>query len=810
MKFSKFPSPDRKPEKRRSVNADHKRNYERVKKKRFFSRAENSPDVESDLYERLYGCEAGTAAALKLLLAVLAGFICSFGRMVGSPSYINVAVCAVAGSFSPAVLVGAAASCILQGNIAQQAIQLGSMLTLTALHIFFPHFSKNGDPIRLSLATAAITVMLSCIVSAGDLGSGQASMRMISSLLCACIVYAAAYLAEGLRCGEALHVRGLTAVYLAMIYIVSVATLCSVNIGMLNLGRTLACAAIPAAAKKRRAAGGAVMGAMTTIAVMMCSSSLAENTMLLAAAGLVCSAFCDFGRVIPAAAFMLSAAAALATTGLSSDTFNMLTDIIAGAAIFTAMPYNLFSKLMSRFIFLGNAADNAGQTASSRLNFAALTITDIRRRLAMISETVEARAEVPALNERIMEELCGGCRLYDDCRRNGCAARIDLQIKNGYDDPEAIGCLHAELLPDIIEKNKARQLADRAEAVKMRELRELLREQLATMSDMLGDLSFRLSRRREIDTKLSGAAKGYFERQGFAGVRACVYTDESLTRHIEVFLSGETEAPTLSLTAGLCRALELDLELPEITTVGNLTKLEFDELAKFTADFGSFSAAGSLLCSGDTAKLLNCSAGEKYLLISDGMGSGKRAQLDSQLSVHLAAKLLRSGISMSTAQRMINSVLCVKDWEEGFATLDLLRLDLFSGRAEFLRSGAAPAYLLRDGGVIKIECDSFPAGIFSSCDPDVYSCKLFDGDIILMATDGAPDDLPERAGEYCFERPEDEAEKIACALGTSCRADAPARADDLTIAVVKIGMRKKSRRRSAAGARRESSCEVGS
>lgn len=739
---------------------------------------------------------------IRCLLAASACFVCTFGRMVGFPSFMNVAVCAVCESFSPAALLGAAVCCAIRGTIAGEAVQLGSMLTITALNVFFPNYSRDGDPIRLSLSATAVTLLLSCIVSSADMSEFNVSMRIISSLLCGCIVYAAAFIGGQLRTGQAVKVRGLNAVYLAMIYMTAAATLCSVSIGPFNAGRVLACAAIPAAAKKRRAAGGAVMGALSSVSVMMCSSALAANTMLLAAAGLICSAFCDLGRVVPAIAFMLSAAAALATSGLNSDTFNMLADIIAGAVIFAAIPYNLFSKLMSKFMFLGSAADNAGQTASSRLTFAAMTITDIRKRLTLISETIEARAEDPDLADRVMPELCGGCRLEEECRKNGCAKNLEAQIRMGSSEPMAVGCIRAAELPKLVALCREAQLADRAEAVRMKELRLLLREQLGTMSDLLNDLSFRLSRRREIDVKLSAAAKRYFERLEFGGVRACVYTDESLGRHVEVYISGSFEQQALSVTAGLCRALELDLELPGVTAAGSITKLEFDETAPFEAAFGSYSAAGSSLCSGDAVETLGCSAGEKYVLISDGMGSGRRARLDSQISLQLACRLLRSGASMSTAQRLINSVLGVKDWEESFATLDLLRLDLFAGRAEFLRSGAAPAYLIRDGSAVKIECDSFPAGILVSCDPDVYSCKLFDGDVIIMTTDGAPEDICERAVIICAEDPAAEAEQLAFRLGSSCVGDPQKRQDDITIAAVKITDRRVSKpvRRTAAGA----------
>lgn len=732
----------------------------------------------------------GRKTALRCVIAAAVCFLASFGKMIGFPSYMNVAAAVLSGQFSGAALIGAAVSCAVQRSFTAQAVQLSAILVVVALNVFFPDWSKNGDPIRMSLSTAAICLLHSCITSAVNPDSFTVSMRMISSLMCACIVYAAAFISERSRSGEPLRVQGLTAVYLSMIYIAAVCTLCPVRVGPFSLGRVLACAVIPAAAKKRRAAGGAVMGALTAVSVTMCSATLAVNTMLLAAAGLICSAFCDLGRIAAAIAFMLSAAAALATAGLNGDTFNMLGDIIVGTAIFAAVPSSVFSRIMSRFMILGSAADSAGQTASSRLTFAAMTISDIRRKLVLISDTVESRADKLSLSERVTDCLCSGCRLYDECRKNGCVQHLAQSIDARTDHISAAGCIRAAFIPELVERCCRDQLDDRAEALRLKELRMLLREQLGAMTDILNDLSCRLSRRRETDPRLSAAARSYFERNGFHGVRACVYTDECGSRHAEIYLTGEFDGDALPMTAGLCRTLEFDLELPGITTANSITKLEFDEIPPFAADFGSYSALGtSSACSGDTLLSIGVSAGERYVLLSDGMGSGKRARLDSEMSVSLAGRLLRSGLSMATAHRVINSVMQVKEWEESFATLDFLRLDLFSGRAEFLKSGAAPAYLCRDGSAVRIDCDSYPAGILPSCDPDIYSCKLFDGDLLLLASDGASEEALNEAAVLAYEFPAMSADELALKVGSACSRRSLLPADDITIAAVRISLR---------------------
>jgi stage II sporulation protein E len=135
----------------------------------------------------------------------------------------------------------------------------------------------------------------------------------------------------------------------------------------------------------------------------------------------------------------------------------------------------------------------------------------------------------------------------------------------------------------------------------------------------------------------------------------------------------------------------------------------------------------------------------------------------------------------------------VKDWEESFATLDFVRLDLFSGRAEFLKSGAAPAYLCRDGAIVKINCESYPTGILSSCDPDVCSCKLFDGDVLVLASDGAPESALKKIPETIAAYASDCADNLAFTLGSLCMAEAAGeKQDDITLAVIKISLKKSS------------------
>jgi stage II sporulation protein E len=97
--------------------------------------------------------------------------------------------------------------------------------------------------------------------------------------------------------------------------------------------------------------------------------------------------------------------------------------------------------------------------------------------------------------------------------------------------------------------------------------------------------------------------------------------------------------------------------------------------------------------------------------------------------------------------------------------------------------------------MVRIASDSYPAGIFVSADPDLASVKVFDGDILMLATDGAPEEALEEAARLSVESPEMKAGDIARLTGLRCRELAGARHDDMTVAIIKIALRKPPRDR---------------
>ena len=143
--------------------------------------------------------------------------------------------------------------------------------------------------------------------------------------------------------------------------------------------------------------------------------------------------------------------------------------------------------------------------------------------------------------------------------------------------------------------------------------------------------------------------------------------------------------------------------------------------------------------SGDAGLWFKDSAGKLNFLLCDGMGSGVEAREDSDTALRLLEKFLRAGLEPEEALNTVGEALALRGEEEGgFTTVDLLQIDLFSGRGAVYKLGAAPTYLRRGGTVERLAGESLPAGVSAGAGsvPDAFDLALDAGDCVLLVSDG--------------------------------------------------------------------------
>ena len=152
---------------------------------------------------------------------------------------------------------------------------------------------------------------------------------------------------------------------------------------------------------------------------------------------------------------------------------------------------------------------------------------------------------------------------------------------------------------------------------------------------------------------------------------------------------------------------------------------------------------------------------------------------------------MRAGTAPERALKTVASALGLRGEEDGgFTTVDLLRLDLFTGEAGIYKYGAAPTYIRKGRQVTRVTGTTLPAGLSGEPgEPDVTRIILEAGDCVLLVSDGVAggdSDLwvRERLGAFEGDSPKD----LACALIEESGAHGGA-TDDRTALVLKVSKR---------------------
>lgn len=151
--------------------------------------------------------------------------------------------------------------------------------------------------------------------------------------------------------------------------------------------------------------------------------------------------------------------------------------------------------------------------------------------------------------------------------------------------------------------------------------------------------------------------------------------------------------------------------------------------------------------SGDNFSFMYTDNGDLIIMLSDGMGSGRTAYNESEMTIELLEQFLEAGFSEKSAIKMINSALVLRPEQSVFSTMDLCVINLCTGTCELVKLGAASTFIKRDGLVEEISTQALPVGIMRDTEYDVKCRKLYDGDYIIMISDGVLDCVTEENKE---------------------------------------------------------------
>ena len=532
-----------------------------------------------------------------------------------------------------------------------------------------------------------------------------------------------------------------------------IASLCSLLLGASELSimgfrpaRFFGCFVIITAAYLFSRSGGSIAGIAIGCSIAVSGTSVALS-ICYSLCGMISGIFSKFGQIACALAFSLTAGAAALIDG-SKEGISVFAEAAAAAFIFAAIPGRHLAVIRSNILNPKmKRIESEFCSAGTRLLEASKAIGSVSECVASVSKGIEALspANDTIICMRVRERICSGCPLKDSlCPEQGEFSHILEKLSGGeritaedFSVNFNSKCPSVPKIAECFNRVYASRSAVNALQANSARNRELACGQFDWMSSLLSELSEELGNGAQTLFGKEKSALRVLSEQGFNVLSVSCVQPLSGALRLSCIVEDIPPSTSLSqLTAAVSAELEVQLLPPKIREHKDGKELLFlrKELFKIRLGSAAASCGNQRLC-GDYFECFQTES-KSYIILSDGMGTGGRAAIDSTMTVELFSRLIRAGLSLDTALSITNSALSVKSEDESLSTLDVAEIDLFDGSTVILKAGAAPSFYTASGKVKTVEISSTPLGILSKVSFSRYSLKLHGGDTLVMVSDG--------------------------------------------------------------------------
>ncbi len=408
------------------------------------------------------------------------------------------------------------------------------------------------------------------------------------------------------------------------------------------------------------------------------------------------------------------------------------------------------------------------EIAKGKLNEFAESFKTLSKTFYQISETKSSlsREDINFIFDSLSDHLCRHCINCDRCwknnfydtykaafsilssaERNGEVRRED--IPRGF----AMSCIKLESF--LYETNRGLELAkvNLAWQNRMAESREAIAGQLGEVAAIIQNFSNDLYDTAGLEDGIKERIISYLKVKNIHTSNLCVL--EKRNHKQEIYITCKTKSGRCITTREMASYISevMGKRVRVADGAKNIVSKEYDAIC-FVEDtiFKTLTgvaraAKDAEKVSGDNFSFLSLSNGEMIMTLSDGMGAGVQASEESQSVIELLEQFLEAGFREESAIKLINSILVLRSDQQSCTTIDMSVINLFTGVCDFIKIGAAATFIMRDNWVEVITSTSLPVGVFNQVDIDGVSKKLYNGDLIVMVSDGVLDCIQEEDKE---------------------------------------------------------------
>lgn len=481
-------------------------------------------------------------------------------------------------------------------------------------------------------------------------------------------------------------------------------------------------------------------------------------------------------------------------------------EIIVGSMIFFAVPKSMNKFFIDMFVAPPTLprGDSMRKNIIQRLKFASNAMNEVSSTVDEIGKKLDKR-EKPSLEkvfDEVKDKCCTDCGLRFYCH----TSRKKDTYKAFYDitrSIKSIGILTDSAVPENFSKRCLKPKAVSKELYekfliyesnlraneRISQIRGVISNQMDGLSDMLYDLAIEFNEAERFDTETASRIATLLRSLGICATDVSCKYDVNRNLSVEITAKRQKDSvPKLELVNRLSSLCGVRFDNPCITNSTDTTMINLTEKKNYRIDFGvcQINCNGEKM-SGDTYTAFLDGKGKYIMILSDGMGSGPRATVDSTFAANLMEKLIKAGFGFECALKIVNSAMIFKSGDESTATIDISTIDLYSGQVDFYKAGAAETFVVKGKKVGVASCNAYPTGILEDVKFDKSTTYLQKGNVVIMCSDGVSEEDEKWIESEIISCRRSTAQCIADKLATGAKTHREKiHSDDITVMVAVI------------------------
>ena len=268
----------------------------------------------------------------------------------------------------------------------------------------------------------------------------------------------------------------------------------------------------------------------------------------------------------------------------------------------------------------------------------------------------------------------------------------------------------------------------------------IIADQLLGVSKIMGGLSKEIESNISFDTDRENKILDELTYYNIVCIDAVVVEKDIWTMEVSLVVKTEdAEKPRIiDVVSKVCgKKMALYETFP--STRPSYTVLNLKTAPKYDCLFGVCQRKknGSEV-SGDTYSIVKLGGDKILFAISDGMGSGEKAERTSELSISLVENFYKAGFDNDIILSTVNKLLNLHK-EEIFSAMDICILDQKGGLLDFVKMASPNSYILNDDECKTIETGALPMGIVDDAEPLIRKNVVAAKDIVVLLSDGVSD-----------------------------------------------------------------------